>query len=147
MNKNNPMIPCSCFLCQKSRLFEISNPKIKTTQLCILILKSLKNLYPELECFSIKLHINDFIKNHWSLLEKLKIFQSNQWKKSILDALNHCPSIECGKDFCHDRGYYRLKENIKGSKTDFIDENEKSEKHHKKLGKNYEKNYDKIENI
>ena len=32
--------------------------------------------------------------------------------------MNHCPSIECGKDFCHDRGYYRLKEDAKD--TQFI---------------------------
>ncbi|ELP89473.1 hypothetical protein EIN_391080 [Entamoeba invadens IP1] len=108
--QDKPNLQCSCCLCQKSRLFQLANPKIKTTKLCVLILKSLKMLHPELECFSIKTDIADFIKDHWGLLIKLKLFQSVQYKKSLLDALNHCPQIECGKDFCHDRGYYRLKE-------------------------------------
>ncbi|EDR27363.1 hypothetical protein EDI_129900 [Entamoeba dispar SAW760] len=111
MQKKITQQPCYCYLCQKSKMFEISNPKIKTTKLCVLILRSLKMLHPEMECYSIKTDINEFIQSHWDMLVKLKIFQSTQWKKAILDALNHCPLIECGKDFCHDRGYYRLKDN------------------------------------
>ena len=118
---------CNCHLCQKSKLFEGPNPKIKTTKLCVMILKSLKMLYPELECFSIRLHLNDFIQKHWPMMSKLKTFQSTHWKKSILDALNHCPLIECGKEFHHDRGYYRLKE--------YVNEKEKEKDKQRKTSK------------
>ena len=116
--QNKNVLQCDCYLCQKGKMFDLQSPKIKTTKLCVMILKSLQEMFPDLTCFSIKLHINDFIKQHWEILSKLKIFQSEHWRKSILDALNHCPLIECGKDFCHDRGYYRLKENIPDKKEE-----------------------------
>ncbi|GAB1225449.1 hypothetical protein ENUP19_0252G0089 [Entamoeba nuttalli] len=145
MQKKTTQQPCYCYLCQKSKMFEITNPKIKTTKLCVLILRSLKMLHPEMECYSIKTDINEFIQSHWGMLINLlltiiisdtkdnkrketemkrkrliSIVQTAQWKKAILDALNHCPLIECGKDFCHDRGYYRLKDNETTEKREEI---------------------------
>ncbi|EMS16963.1 hypothetical protein KM1_179330 [Entamoeba histolytica HM-3:IMSS] len=117
-------------------MFEITNPKIKTTKLCVLILRSLKMLHPEMECYSIKTDINEFIQSHWVMLVKLKIFQTAQWKKAILDALNHCPLIECGKDFCHDRGYYRLKDNETTEKKEEISNPPFHILHHKNLKQN-----------
>ncbi|EMD45156.1 Hypothetical protein EHI5A_156220 [Entamoeba histolytica KU27] len=136
MQKKTTQQPCYCYLCQKSKMFEITNPKIKTTKLCVLILRSLKMLHPEMECYSIKTDINEFIQSHWVMLVKLKIFQTAQWKKAILDALNHCPLIECGKDFCHDRGYYRLKDNETTEKKEEISNPPFHILHHKNLKQN-----------
>ncbi|KAL7712575.1 Uncharacterized protein QTN25_009752 [Entamoeba marina] len=101
---------CYCCLCKKTQFFQVPNPKIKTTRLCVLILKSLKCLQPTQDFFSLKTDIYNFIYDHWHLLEKLKLFQKTQWRKSILDAFNHCSLIESGKDANHNRGFYRLKE-------------------------------------
>ncbi|KAL7718749.1 Uncharacterized protein QTN25_003707 [Entamoeba marina] len=106
---NGPMARCCCCLCRKSQFFQYQNPKIKTTRICILILKSLKSLHPLQEFFSMKDDIYNFIHDHWWLLERLSIFQKTNWKKSILDSFNHCTSIESGKDVNNKRGCYKLK--------------------------------------
>ncbi|KAL7717037.1 Uncharacterized protein QTN25_005629 [Entamoeba marina] len=106
---NDPTIRCYCCLCRKSQFFQYQNPKIKNTRVCILILKSLKSLNPHQDYFSMKDDIYNFIYDHWWLLEKVGIFKKIQWKKSILDAFNHCSSIESGKEVNNKRGFYRLK--------------------------------------
>ncbi|EDR27355.1 hypothetical protein EDI_129820 [Entamoeba dispar SAW760] len=98
---------CLCCICEQEVTLLKEN-KLKTTKLCILILRSLKKLHPMNDYFSLKKDIYLFIKNHWNILGKIKLFQKPNWKKCILDALNHCSSIESGKDVFHYRGYYRL---------------------------------------
>ncbi|EMD44524.1 Hypothetical protein EHI5A_029860 [Entamoeba histolytica KU27] len=106
-------VPCHCLLCQKSEISEGQDLKMKTTKLCVMILKSLKLLKPENEFFSLKNDIKEFITNHWPILSKLKQFKTPNWRKALLDAFNHCNLIESGKDVCHNRGYYKLKDHSK----------------------------------
>ncbi|ELP92128.1 hypothetical protein EIN_380750 [Entamoeba invadens IP1] len=100
---------CYCTLCKKSQFFSVANPKMKTTRLSILILRSLHCLNPQKDFFSLKTDIYNFITDHWNLLGKLKLFQSVNWKKNILDAFNHCSQIESGLESSKGRGFYRLK--------------------------------------
>ena len=109
---------CECLLCKKITITTM--PKIKTTRLCVLILKSLKYLKPELEYYSLKNDINSYIMDHWDLLSKLNQFKNGNWRKSLLDAFNHCNKIESGKEVCHNRGYYRLRESNSSSEEDEI---------------------------
>ena len=112
----NIQLTCSCFLCKKLTISP--TPKIKTTTLCVLILKSLRKLKPELEYYSLKNDINGYITDHWNLLTKLNQFRNTNWRKSLLDAFNHCNKIESGKQVCHNRGYYRLKSDCSSSSDD-----------------------------
>ena len=100
MSTKDIQFNCYCTICKKRQFFLVPNPKIKTTRLCVLILRSLHCL---------KTDIYTFITDHWELLGKLKLFQSPNWKKAILDAFNHCSQIESGKNQCFGRGYYNLK--------------------------------------
>ena len=102
-------VSCNCTICQKASFFQSTNPKIKTTRLAILILKSLNHIHPDNEYHSLKDDVLPFIASHWCLLCHLKLFQSNNWKKGLLDALNHSNLVESGKQVCKTRGYYRLK--------------------------------------
>lgn len=131
-SSNKDHTTCTCCLCEK--ILHETEPIIKTTRLCILILKSLKQLKPTNEYFSLKHDINGFITDHWTLLSKLRQFQNTNWRKSLLDAFNHCNQIESGKEVCHNRGYYRLREMKKEVKSEKKQkkqpkqQNEKSEK-------------------
>ena len=90
MSKKEIQLNCYCDICKKRQFFLVPNPKIKTTRLCVLILRSLHCLKPTTEFFQIKTDIYDFITDHWELLSKLKIFQSSNWKNGqcfwILDS-------------------------------------------------------------
>ena len=108
---------CQCDICQKKEEFFNPNPRFKTTRLCIMILQSLKTIHPTTECFSLKTDIMNFINKHWGLFRRIPRFANSNWKKSLLDALNHCPQIECGRDFGFDRGYYRLKPIVDDDKS------------------------------
>ena len=99
---------CNCCLCEK--ISHETEPIMKTTRLCILILKSLQTLKPTNEYFSLKHDINGFITDHWAHLSKLRQFQNSNWRKSLLDAFNHCNQIESGKEVCHNRGFYKLRD-------------------------------------
>ena len=106
---------CECIVCQ-----HLSNGKIttiKTTKLCILILQSLMQKNPYQEYFSLKEDVNNFISSHWNILINFKQFQQKNWRKSILDAFNHCTKIESGKEI-EKRGIYKLKdlESVKSMK-------------------------------
>ncbi|ELP85405.1 hypothetical protein EIN_086870 [Entamoeba invadens IP1] len=109
---SSPVPPkkCHCSLCQKKDVFQAEDPKMKTTKLCIIILKSLKEMHPDVEFFSLKNDINVFIKNHWALLSNLPLFKTNHYRKALLDAFNHCQMIESGKNTIHNRGFYKLSE-------------------------------------
>ncbi|ELP91626.1 hypothetical protein EIN_205930 [Entamoeba invadens IP1] len=99
---------CNCALCRQFTLVQ-QVPKIKTTKLCVLILLSLQDLYNDKEYFSLKTDIFVFIKSHWDVLNKFKQFKQPNWKKAILDAFNHCTSIQSGKGVYKTRGFYKLK--------------------------------------
>ncbi|EDR24714.1 hypothetical protein EDI_235160 [Entamoeba dispar SAW760] len=109
MSNHDVQFTCYCSICKKQQYFLVPNPKIKTTRLCVLILSSLRCLKPLNEYFQLKTDIYDFITDHWHLLGRLKLFQQQNWKKAILDAFNHCPQIESGKDKSVGRGFYKLK--------------------------------------
>ncbi|KAL7718517.1 Homologous-pairing protein 2 winged helix domain-containing protein [Entamoeba marina] len=109
----DPIITCNCCICQKEQFFRTANPKIKTTRLAVLILKSLKMLKPEIEYYSLKGDILPYISSHLHLFSNLKIFRGPNFRKSLLDALNHSSLIESGREACHNRGYYRLRQNDK----------------------------------
>ena len=98
---------CNCSMCKE--LKNKTNRPIKTTRFCVLILLSLTEISPEKQYFSLKNDIHPFIKNHWSLLFQFKQFQKKNWTKSILDAFNHCASIESGKRVIQKSGYYGFK--------------------------------------
>ena len=118
-------VSCPCMLCSKTNLFASSQPRIKTTKLCALILRSLMSLKPEKEFYNLKEDIYVFISQHWSLLSKLKQFKNKAWKKSLLDAFNHCNLIESGKDIIQGRGYYRLRSGCTDDDANYF-EHEKS---------------------
>ena len=100
---------CNCLVCKT--LTRSQPSAIKTTKLCVLIMKVLQEREPEKEFFTLKTDVNEFISSHWSLLSKLRQFQQKNWRKCILDAFNHCTVIESGKDKFETRGIYRLKQN------------------------------------
>ncbi|KAL7714878.1 Uncharacterized protein QTN25_007603 [Entamoeba marina] len=104
----NASVLCDCVLCRKAQFFFLPSPKIKTTRLCVLILQSLKSLNPQVDYFSIRNDILGFVESHWSIISNLPLFKKNNWKKSLLDSLNHCKQIRSGKGLFHDRGYYCL---------------------------------------
>ncbi|BFU18574.1 hypothetical protein EHI8A_156030 [Entamoeba histolytica HM-1:IMSS-B] len=107
---------CHCPICMKGTFFQTKNPKMKTTRLVLLILKSLKVLNPEIEYYSLVKDILPFINNHLQLFQNLKIFKNGKWRKSILDALNHSALVESGREVCKNRGFYKLKENEEENK-------------------------------
>ncbi|ELP90001.1 hypothetical protein EIN_403150 [Entamoeba invadens IP1] len=115
-NSKSDLVQCTCSLCQSQDTFLMDDPKVKTTRLCVLILKSLKDLKPSVEYFSLRADINVFIEDHWKLLSKLKLFKSPNYRKALLDAFNHCNLIESGKSTVHNRGFYKLRE-TKAKKT------------------------------
>ena len=108
INKNM-YVRCMCPLCQKFRAYGDNIPKIKTTQLVILILQSLEVLKPETEYHSLTADILPFVSAHMPILKRLRIFKKDKWRKSLLDALNHCNKIESGRNACQNRGFYKLK--------------------------------------
>ncbi|EDR22483.1 hypothetical protein EDI_203950 [Entamoeba dispar SAW760] len=101
---------CQCLICKKETFFQTKNPKMKTTRLVLLILKSLKVLKPQIEYYSLVKDILPFINDHLPLFQNLKIFQNGKWRKSILDALNHSAQVESGREVCKNRGFYKIKE-------------------------------------
>ncbi|EKE42774.1 hypothetical protein ENUP19_0260G0003 [Entamoeba nuttalli] len=107
---------CQCPICMKGTFFQTKNPKMKTTRLVLLILKSLKVLKPEIEYYSLVKDILPFINNHLQLFQNLKIFKNGKWRKSILDALNHSALVESGREVCKNRGFYKLKEDEEENK-------------------------------
>ena len=83
---NQPMDAlCQCDICH---LIQNRNDQIKTTTICVTILKVLTKMKPEKEFFSLKSDIHPFIQNHWNKLVLMKQFQQKNWKKAILDAVN-----------------------------------------------------------
>ncbi|EDR22319.1 hypothetical protein EDI_076570 [Entamoeba dispar SAW760] len=106
---------CCCIICQKKSMFLVQNPKIKTTRFVVLILTSLKVLKPGVEYYSLTKDILPFVKDHMPLFTNLKIFKTGKWRKSILDALNHSLEVESGREVCKNRGFYKLKSEIKKS--------------------------------
>ena len=82
---------------------------MKTTSICVLIMKSLHKFFPEEEFFSLSKDIMVFITHHWKILSTQKQFQKENWRKGILDSFNHCPAIESGIEHLNKRGFYRLK--------------------------------------
>ncbi|BFU20384.1 hypothetical protein KM1_130570 [Entamoeba histolytica HM-3:IMSS] len=90
---------CTCCLCKRVVLLTNGIKKIKTTDLCILILKSLKELKPEKEFYSMKQDIYEFVNEHWNCLKHFSVFTKPHWKKILLDTFNHCTNIETGKNF------------------------------------------------
>ncbi|EKE42416.1 hypothetical protein ENUP19_0280G0017 [Entamoeba nuttalli] len=112
---------CQCTICRKVRFFTSEKPKIKTTRLCVLILQSLKEIKPLQDYFNLRDDVYSFIQQHWNILSNLTTFKKQNWKKSILDAFNHCPQIESGKGLFNNRGYYKLKD---GTMTSISDDTE-----------------------
>ncbi|EDR28987.1 hypothetical protein EDI_180220 [Entamoeba dispar SAW760] len=90
---------CTCCLCKRVVLLRNGLKKIKTTDLCILILKSLKELKPEKEFYSMKQDIYEFVTEHWNCVKDFSVFTKPHWKKILLDTFNHCTNIETGKNF------------------------------------------------
>ncbi|ELP86404.1 hypothetical protein EIN_030850 [Entamoeba invadens IP1] len=111
---------CQCIICQRSDALIRQDDKMKTTKICVMVLKALQELNPTQEYFSLKEDIFKFIKAHWHILSFIKPFTSQKWRKAILDAFNHCTSIQSGKGICKSRGFYKLKssENSKESSVE-----------------------------
>ncbi|EDR23264.1 hypothetical protein EDI_122010 [Entamoeba dispar SAW760] len=112
------VILCPCTICRKVGFFSSEKPKIKTTRLCVLILQSLKEIKPLQDYFNLKDDVYLFIQQHWNILSNITIFKKQNWKKSILDAFNHCPQIKSGKELFNNIGYYKLKDGIITSISD-----------------------------
>ncbi|ELP91214.1 hypothetical protein EIN_150910 [Entamoeba invadens IP1] len=110
-------LTCQCSLCQKKSFFMTSCPKVKTTRLVIMILQALKQLKPDVVFYSLTKDILPFVSKHMKLLANLKIFKTGKWRKSMLDALNHSSHVESGREACHNRGFYRLKESNESSNS------------------------------
>ena len=111
---NEIIVECNCVVCR--HLSKESVTSIKTTNLCTLILKALHKRHPETEYFTLRTDINEFISEHWDLLIHFKQFQQQNWRKALLDAFNHCSTIESGKGIGQ-RGLYRLKQNHSNQKS------------------------------
>ena len=103
---NQPL--CHCALCQKGWFLQSCGCRIQMTELCLLILKSLMQLKPEKQFYSMKDDINDFVSNHWCYVCNFPIFQKKRWKKMLLDTFNHCKAIDNGKEFGM-RASFRIK--------------------------------------
>ncbi|ELP87745.1 hypothetical protein EIN_410980 [Entamoeba invadens IP1] len=114
-------IECKCCLCQKRTFFMTPFPKVKTTRLVIMILQALKQLKPDVVFFSLIKDIIPFVTQHMTLLANLKIFKTGKWRKSLLDALNHSSHVESGKEACHNRGFYRLKDTVEAQTSNSIE--------------------------
>ena len=112
-NKN-----CNCCLCKKVSFLKNNSNKIKTTTLCVLILKALGEIKPEKEFYSMRQDIYDFVGEHWNCVKNFSIFTKPNWKKMLLDTFNHCTNIETGKNYGL-RASFRIKNKQ--------DENTKSE--------------------
>ena len=107
-NQMNPK--CHCDVCQLT--MNGKHDQLKTTTICVTILKVLTKMKPEQEFFSLKTDIHPFIQSHWNKLIQMKQFQQKNWKKAILDAFNHCTMIESGKEQFEKRGLYKLKKSF-----------------------------------
>ena len=108
---------CKCSLCKRMGCMRSNSHKIKATTLCILILKTLKEMKPEKEYFSMKQDIYTFVSDHRSCLTGFSIFDKPNWKKMLLDTFNHCTKIETGKTVGL-RASFRLKNNVDQQKTE-----------------------------
>ncbi|ELP93282.1 hypothetical protein EIN_056570 [Entamoeba invadens IP1] len=102
-------VTCKCSLCKKVEFLKSSQNRVKTTALCVLILKSLKELKPEKEFYSMKQDIYDFVSEHWNCVSSFSIFKRQNYKKLLLDTFNHCSCIETGRNYGL-RASFRLKE-------------------------------------
>ncbi|KAL7719630.1 Uncharacterized protein QTN25_003329 [Entamoeba marina] len=100
---------CDCGLCRKALFLQTSQSKIKTTSLCVMILKSLKQLKPLKDFYSMKEDIYDYVSDHWVVISQFSIFQKANWKKMLLDTFNHCSFIETGRAYGL-RASFRLKD-------------------------------------
>ena len=111
---------CNCSLCKKVMFLKNNSNKIKTTTLCVLILKALKEIKPEKEFYSMRQDIYDFVSEHWSCVKGFSIFSKPNWKKMLLDTFNHCTHIETGRNYGL-RASFRIK--IKGEESKSENEN------------------------
>ena len=88
-NKNQELTNCECYLCiQTLNRTKPLNKQMKPIKLCVLILLSLQQLYPNKKQFSFSRDILSFIINHWSYLQQLDFFHQNHWKQQLLHTLN-----------------------------------------------------------
>ena len=110
-------IKCKCALCKKMGCMRTNSHKIKTTTLCILILKTLKEMKPEKDFFSMKQDIYGFVNEHKACLAGFSLFAKPNWKKMLLDTFNHCTKIETGKGYGL-RASFRLKEGFENQKSE-----------------------------
>ena len=108
---------CKCSLCKRMGSMRMNSHKIKTTTLCILILKTLKEMKPEKEFFSMKQDIYGFVNEHKTCLLGFSLFTKPNWKKMLLDTFNHCTKIETGKGYGL-RASFRLKSGSENQKTE-----------------------------
>lgn len=108
---------CTCALCKKVMFLKNNSNKIKTTTLCVLILKALKEIKPEKEFFSMRQDIYDFVGEHWNCVKGFSIFSKPNWKKMLLDTFNHCTNIETGKNYGL-RASFRIKNKQEETKSE-----------------------------
>ena len=108
---------CNCSLCKKVMFLKNNSNKIKTTTLCVLILKALKEIKPEKEFYSMRQDIYDFVGEHWNCVKGFSIFSKPNWKKMLLDTFNHCTNIETGKNHGL-RASFRIKNKAEESKSE-----------------------------
>lgn len=118
-NIANAKKTCNCTLCKKVMFLRNNSNKIKTTTLCVLILKALKEIKPEKEFYSMRQDIYDFVGEHWNCVRSFSIFTKPNWKKMLLDTFNHCTNIETGKNFGL-RASFRIKNKQEENKSENI---------------------------
>ncbi|ELP85227.1 hypothetical protein EIN_083690 [Entamoeba invadens IP1] len=90
-------IGCSCYLCaNKERV--ISKKRIPWTTICKIVLVALENIEKK-QFYSAHDDIYPFVTKHWAILGKLPQFSArNNWRKALLDSMNHCGSFESTTD-------------------------------------------------
>ncbi|EFA86671.1 hypothetical protein PPL_00473 [Heterostelium album PN500] len=116
IQNNNQLTKDPCTLSGRCLVCTRGPPKLiqhnTWSNIMRVVIFCLKHAYPDLEFFSLKNHIYDFMSSHWSILCYNKEYEQN-WHKQIQDILSHSKKIfESGQNHLNASGHWRLIENI-----------------------------------
>ncbi|EKE37999.1 hypothetical protein ENUP19_0242G0016 [Entamoeba nuttalli] len=110
---------CNCLFCKEFSDSIKAQKRLAWTTLCRLVFLSIYQRTP-VDFINVR-DIFKFLSVHWDVLSHLEQMKKKNWKKSILDALNHSDYFESGMSQYHTNGYWRLTDkslpNVKNRKN------------------------------
>ncbi|ELP89192.1 hypothetical protein EIN_485940 [Entamoeba invadens IP1] len=114
------MSKCNCLFCSDYLEAVQKQKRLAWTTLCRLAFLSIAETQEKPTEFINVRELFKFIQNHWDKICHLEQLKAKNWRKSILDALNHSDYFQSGISQFHTNGYWKLADttipNIKNRK-------------------------------